>query len=583
MIPVLYNNRETEFVSNGIGRLSDATSCVITEERNGIFELQINYPITGPFFANLVPGNYIKAKNGNMSNYQIFSIYKVSKPLNGIVAVSAEHISYELNKIVTSPFTASSTVAALNGFSTNASTECPFEFWTDKAANGDFSVIVPSSIRSKMGGSEGSILDVYGGEFEFDNYSVKLWNNRGNDNGVVLRYGKNITDIKQEENIQNTITGVYPFWINSEGDYYELPNKVVLSNNAHSFSHPRIIPLDCSSNFETRPTEEQLTACATEYLKNNKAGVPDVSITVSFVNLAQTEEYKDIAILEEVNMCDTVTVHFEMLDIQAKAKVVKTVYNVLKEQYDSVEIGDAKSNLSSNIANQNNTIKEKPSKSYLEQAVQNATDLITGAKGGFVVLNKDANGKPYELLIMDTEDIKTAKNVWRYNKSGWGHSKNGYNGPYSLAATLDGGFSADFITTGILNAAVIKAGIISDLLGNNSWNLETGEMNIKGAILSNSKIIQETNSTELVIDMASIYGGYKGEGRNTIDFSWRAGGESCLCLSSENYVCILGKFAVETADGKMKEGFTGEFLIDGVRLFFTRGLLTGVTNTNVGI
>ncbi len=569
MIPVLYGNRETKFVSNGIGRLSDATSCIITEERNGIFELQMSYPITGRFFADLVPGNFIKAKNGNTSNQQIFSIYKISKPLNGIVTVNAEHITYQLNKIVTSPFTATSAADALHGFASNASTECPFRFWTDKSTAGDFTVTVPSSIRSKMGGSEGSVLDLYGGEFEFDNYSVKLWNNRGSDNGVVLRYGKNITDIKQEENIQNTITGVHPFWTNSEGAYYELPCKVVVSSNAQNFSSHRIIPLDCSSNFETKPTEEQLTACATGYLVNNKAGIPDVSITVSFVNLEQTEEYKDIAILEEVNMCDTVTVYFEMLDIQAKAKVVKTVYNVLKEQYDSIEIGEAKSNLSSNIANQNNIIKEKPSKSFLEKAVQNATDLITGAKGGFIVLNKDANGKPYELLIMDTEDISTAKNVWRYNKNGWGHSKNGYNGPYALAATLDGGFSADFITTGILNASIIKAGIISDLLGKNSWNLETGVMNIKGALLSNSKIVQDTATTELTIDFASIYGGYKGEAKNEIDFSNRTKGKCVLNISGENGVGIYTPMLYTGKDVAV-ETYTG--YVDG--RWYCNGLLT---------
>lgn len=497
MIPVLYANTETEFISNGIGRLSDAISCAVTEERNGMFELQMTYPITGRFFKNLIPGAYVKAKNGSAINQQIFSIYKISKPLNGIVTINAEHISYQLNKIVTSPFTASSVAETLIGFESHASTKCPFLFWTDKSTLGDFSVKVPSSIRSKLGGSRGSVLDLYGGEFEFDNYNVKLWNNRGNDNGVVLRYGKNITDIKQEENIKNTITGAYPFWTNSEGAYYELPCKVITSSNAQNFSNPRIIPLDCSANFESQPTEEQLTEFATKYLKNNKAGIPEVSLTVSFVDLTQTEEYKDIAILEDVNMCDTVTVYFEMLGIQAKAKVVKTKYNVLKEQYDSIEIGDTKSNLSSSIVNQNNKIEEKPSKNYLEQAVQNATDLITGAKGGFVVLNKDANGKPYELLIMDTEDIATAKNIWRYNKNGWGHSKNGYNGPYALAATLDGGFSADFITAGTLNATIIKAGILTDSKNKSYWDLDKGILHINGYFE------QETSEGMRSVDIAN--------------------------------------------------------------------------------
>lgn len=461
MIPILYESHETEFLSNGIGRMSDATSCVVTEEKNGMYELQMSYPIIGTLFKSIAPGALIKAINGKSGNKQIFEIYKISKPLNGIITICAEHISYRLSKVVVSPYTASNVADALGGLGEHASTDCPFTFWTDKVTNGDFAVDIPASIRSKLGGSEGSILDLYGGEYEFDNYMVRLWNKRGQDKGVELRYGKNITDITQEENIQNTITGVYPYWTGSDNAYYELPNKVVLSENASRFPTPRIVPLDCSSEFETKPTASELTKYASEYLSNNKAGIPEVNISVSFVNLAQTEEYKEVAQLEEVGMCDTVTVHFEKLDISARAEVVKTSYNVLKEKYDSVQVGEVKANLASNIVNQNAIIKEKPSRNFLEQAIQNATNLITGVDGGYVVLHQDGNGKPYEILIMDTEDIETATNVWRWNKNGWGHSSNGYNGPYTMAATLDGGFVADFITTGTMLANRIKGGTLT--------------------------------------------------------------------------------------------------------------------------
>ena len=496
MIPILYNKGETEFKSNGVGRLADAISCVINEEKNGIYELQLTYPITGALFKHLIPGAYLKAINGNMSNKQLFTVYKISKPLNGIITVNARHISYALNKIVVSPFTADNVVSALEGMNEKSSTNCPFVFWTDKIADGEFIIDVPSSIRSKLGGSEGSILDVYGGEYEFDNYTVRLWNKRGQNKGVVLRYGKNITDINQEENIQNTITGVYPYWKSNEA-YYELPDKVVLSKNATSFPEPLIVPLDCSSKFEVQPTEQELTEYANEYLSNNNAGVPQVNISVSFVNLAKTEEYKDVAQLEEVELCDEVTVYFEKLNISAVAEVVKTTYNVLKERYDSVQVGEVKANLASSIAVQSAQLKEKPSRSFMQNAIQNATNLITGVDGGAVVLHQDGNGKPYELLIMDTDDIQTAKNVWRYNKNGWGHSKNGYNGPYALAATLDGGFVADFITAGTMLANRIKGGTLT-LGGINNGN------GVATVLDANGNVVIRMNSYGIEIYSGSI-------------------------------------------------------------------------------
>lgn len=483
MIPILYESNEIEFLSNGIGRLSDAVSCVVTEEKNGIYELQMSYPITGALFKSIVPGVRIKASNGSVGNEQVFDVYKISKPLNGIITIYAEHISYQLSKIVVSPYTASSVSDALGALKENASTDCPFAFWTDKVTNGDFSVDVPTSIRSKLGGTQGSILDVYGGTYEFDNYLVRLWNKRGQDKGVILRYGKNITDITQEENISNTITGVYPYWLGNEGDYFELSKKNVLSKNASNFPSQRIVTLDCSTVFETKPTAEEMEEYASKYLNDIKAGIPEVNISVSFINLAQTEEYKDVVKLENIGMCDTVSVYFEKLDISAVAEVVKTSYNVLKEKYDSVQVGEVRANLASNMAKQSALIKEKPSRSFMENAIHNATNLITGVDGGYVLLHQDGNGKPYEILIMDTEDIETATNVWRWNKNGWGHSSNGYNGPYTMAATLDGGFVADFITAGTMMANRIKGGTLT-LGGKDNGNGIINLLNEKGQVVT---------------------------------------------------------------------------------------------------
>nr|DAZ24537.1 MAG TPA: tail protein [Caudoviricetes sp.] len=456
MTPLLFAANTTKFDTNGIGALADAVSCIVTEERNGMFELEMQYPITGLHYSEIALSSIIVAVPGDGRTRQPFRIYKITKPIRGIVTVYAQHISYQLSHIPCMPFSAGSAGLALSGLKTNAAEACPFEFWTDVTTVGNYSQFTPASIRSRLGGVGGSILDLYGGEYEWDGYTVKLHASRGADNGVTLRYGKNITDLTQEENISNTITGVCPFWVGSDGITVTLPEKVLSAESAANFPYPRTVPLDLSGEFEEKPTVEELRAKAQAYISKSGIGVPAISLDVSFVALWQTEDYKDIAPLERVRLCDTVTVLFEKLGVSAKAKVISTVYNVLLDRYDHIEIGDAKSTLAGTIASTNQTVAEKTSTSFLQAAVDRATGWITGANGGYVVMCKDAYGQPYEILIMDTPNIETAQKVWRWNSGGLGYSKNGYAGPYSLAMTQDGAIVADFITAGTLNAAVVK-------------------------------------------------------------------------------------------------------------------------------
>lgn len=464
MTPLLFAPNTTIFNTNGIGALADAVSCIVTEERNGMFELEMQYPITGLHYAEIALSSIILAVPGDGRTRQPFRIYKITKPLNGIVTVYAQHISYQLSHIPCMPFSASSAGLTLAGFKTYAAEACPFEFWTDVTTAGNYSQVIPASIRSRLGGVEGSILDLYGGEYEWDGYTVKLHAARGADNGVTLRYGKNITDLTQEENISSTITGVCPYWAGTDGITVTLPEKVLSAENAANFPYPRTVPLDLSGEFEEKPTVEELRTKAQAYISKSGIGVPAISLDVSFVALWQTEDYKDIAPLERVRLCDTVTVLFEKLGISAKAKVISTVYNVLLDRYDRIEIGDAKSTLAGTIASTNQTVAEKTSSSFLQAAVDRATGWITGANGGYVVMQKDANGQPYEILIMDAPNIETAQKVWRWNSGGLGYSKTGYAGPYGLAMTQGGEIVADFITAGTLDCATLT---VLNLIANN--------------------------------------------------------------------------------------------------------------------
>ena len=465
MKPRLYPENETNFESNGLGPLSDALTCTVEENRNGAFELSMEYPVTGVLFDELKHGSIIFAPPNDSSEPQPFRVYGKSTPLSGVVTVRAKHISYQLSHIPVSPFTAGSCAAALQGLKTNAVEPCPFDFWTDKETVATFTVKEPASARSLLGGVAGSVLDVYGGEYEFDRYKVKLHKARGTDSGVVIAYGKNLVDIDQEESIENTITGVYPYYKDTDGNVLELPEKVVSSVSAQNFPYPRTVPLDCSQEWQETPSVEQLRAYASAYVEKEGIGVPAVSLKVSFVPLWQTEEYKAIAPAERLNLCDIATVRFEKLGVNARAKVVQTIYDVLAGRYESVTLGEASTNLADTIVAQDKAINAKADTSDLEAAAASASAWITGNKGGYVVLRRNADGQPYELLIMDKPTIEEATKVWRFNKSGLGYSSTGYNGTYGLAMTQDGQIVADYITTGTLSANLLRAGVLQDKTG----------------------------------------------------------------------------------------------------------------------
>lgn len=496
MIPILYPVNSSEFLSNGLGALSDVLSCEVSEERNGAFELQMVYPIDGIHFSDIRNSSIIKAIPSDGANPQLFTVYKITKPMNGRCTIFAQHISYRLSFIPVDPFEASSAAETFLRFPVYARENCPFTFWTDVTTASSYSQDYPESIRARLGGQRGSVLDQFGGEYEWDNYTVKLYAHRGHDNGVTLRYGKNITDIQQEENIEETYTGVYPYYY-QEGTLITLPEKIVYSPYADRYPYKRTKTVDFTDSFpDGAPTVEQLRAKAQTRASN--IGIPSVNIRISFVALWQTEEYKDIAALERVHLCDTVHIFFEKLGIETTAKVISTTYDVLKERYTEIELGDAKSTLTDSIAEAIDEIDDKPDKSFMDAAIQNATEWITGNNGGNVVIIYNGNNEPIELLIMDTDDILTAQKVWRWNLGGLGFSNNGYNGPYETAITQDGAIVADFITAGTLNAGVVKTGILTDRQNKNYWNMDTGAFQLSAsATVGGSAIATQAQITVL--------------------------------------------------------------------------------------
>lgn len=486
MTPILFPSDAKDFTTQGLGALSAAISCTVTEERNGMYELELVYPVTGVHFAEIQDECLIYAIPSPYRSAQPFRIYRHTKPMSGKVTFYARHISYDLLDIPLNPCSAGSAGAAMVALQGNAALPSPFVFWTDKDTVADWSVKVPSKSRSVLGGQTGSILDVYGGEYEWDGFTVKLHQERGRDNGVTIRYGKNLTDLEQDRNISNVLTGIYPYWTDANGENLVVCDPPII-NAPGTYKRTRVAPVDFSADFEEAPTPEQLKARAETYVEGNKIGVPSVSITASFVQLEQAMGYEHLALLEKVDLCDTVTVQYEELGVDATAKVVEIETDVLRGRYNKVTLGDAKSTLTDTIINQGQEIQQRPTQSDLQQAISNATKWITNGKG-YMVPVFDAAGNWSELVSLDRQSLTEAQNVWRWNNGGFGHSSTGYNGPYRTAITQDGHINADFIDVGTLVANIIRAGVLASKDGKSQWDLDSGIINLIGTFVSRAEV-----------------------------------------------------------------------------------------------
>jgi len=535
MIPILYAKNAVDFDNNGIGHLKDAISCKVAEERNGAYTLTLQYPIGGAWYESISEGSVIKAKANETSKLQLFRVYKSSKPMKGIVTFYAQHISYDLKGLPITSITMSNTTAkaALNAGFAACCLPHRFKGRSDIATLNKISITKPRSLRSFCGGEAGSVLSIWGGEFEFDNFTVWLHKRRGANNGVVIRYGKNLTDAKQERNISACYTHFCPYAVkktekrNELGEIIEASEETITLSEGvieliepENIGHSKALTLDISDKFADGEeiNEANLRAHAKEYIESYQLGVPDINITLAFKQIWHSPEYAKSAGFERVALCDTVTVFFENLGINAEAKVIKTEYDSLEERFSKIEVGDVKSNLADtvsgikeSISETQQSIKENEKNAYvdLQNAITNATNRITGNSGGYVVLYPANN--PREILIMNTPSKETATSVWRWNSSGLGYSKTGYNGEYGLAMTMDGAINADFITAGTIKAIDISGCTIKggSLNISDKFKVDTaGNVYAEGKIIATSGNIGgcEIKDGKLMVDAAHITG-----------------------------------------------------------------------------
>ena len=497
MIPVLYKANSTNFDTFGIGVLKDCTSCEVTEERNGAYECVLKYPITGALYKEICTERLVKAKPNDTAKDQVFRIYRISTPINGQITVYAQHLSYDLSGIAALQWTADSISPALAMERVFQNTATPHNFTcqTDYSTAKPFSVSKPQSVRACLGGVAGSFLDLWGGEYEWDNFNVIHHQGRGQKTGVVIEYGKNLTDLEHENENTDVYTDLLPYAVITAEDGTETVitlAEVLIPISDTTLVQRKTLIRDFTEYFdEQNPISESgLRAYAYKYLSNNPLGVATPTVTVAFEPLWKQPEYA--AVLERVSLCDTVTIRHSVLGITAKAKVITTVYDSLAEKYISITLGASKANLISNVTSAESVAQEAVEKvdrfpALMNSAIKNATSLITGQSGGYVVIHTNSeNGQPYEILILDAPSIDAAVNVWRWNVGGLGFSKNGYNGPYETAITADGQIVADFITSGKLVANIIKAGVLQSQDGSSYWDLESGEVVLRAYATSDS-------------------------------------------------------------------------------------------------
>ena len=447
--------------TEGLGRLPEAVTATVTEERNGAFTLEFRLPMTAAHFNEIGLGGLILAKPNPYDDPQMFRIQKISRPIGGIVTVKANHVSYDLAKTSVLPFSTTGASAAMTGIKNNMTGGSAFRFSTNITnTSSAFTNKIPQSARALFGGQQGSILDVFGGEFEWDNLQVNLLAHRGQDRGVRIAYGKNLTDLRQEENIESMYTAVMPYVQDGNGNTAVGTLQTIVQT-----AEPRILNLDLSSSFEisggTLPTSEEIDSTARAYIEANDLSSPHVSIEVKFINLADTEEYKDIARLEEVHLCDTVQIDFPKLNISASAKVNKTVFNVLTEKYESIELGDAKSTLARSILDLNKQAEAAATEQagFLDSYVMGLSQIITNSLGLFQTVETQPNGAR-KIYLHNEPTLAASQYQWTINSGGFAVSQD-YGQTWSAGIDAQGNAVFNSLAANEINALTINGSTIN--------------------------------------------------------------------------------------------------------------------------
>ncbi len=513
---ILYDKKEKEFSNRGLGTLIDTIECTVKEKKNGMYEAYLEYPLYAPKASFLIEENifYCSTPRG----MQPFRIYRtVPDEETKIKSIYAEHIFYDL----ASNFIEDTNIVGRNGIGAIQQLLEKTQYSNDFIGFSDIDNIAnsrqvrKSPVAAILDTDEDEcILNRWGGELQRDKFQVRLLTRYGADRGVVIKYGKNLTGLIVDCDYSSITTRIMPQGYNG----LFLPEKYVDSPLIDNYVFPRISKIEFSDikvkdensedGYETK--EQAYEALRNEVKKlysESKIDMPKTTMTVNMIALQDTEEYKNLAILERLYPFDTVTIKHSKLNMNIKVDMNYYEWDSLADKYISMEFASDKSSFVETTATINNVKKkmDELQQSVLQEAKQTATGLINNGLGGYVLKTRD------ELLIMDTDDINTAQKIWRWNMGGLGYSSTGYNGEFGLAMTADGAIVADFITTGSLNAGIITTGIIKSKDSKSYFNLDNGELVLgKGRIVINNiddkKVMWVDENGHLATDTLEVFG-----------------------------------------------------------------------------
>lgn len=619
MIPVLYTAGKSAEEITPMGALTDAISCDTKEERNGVYETTLVYPSSGELAEEIQPERIVYVKTNDTDDAQPMRIVTVTKEQDNTMTIYAQHVSYQLNGVVVLPFTVSGIQDALSQLSAYAP---EFTFSSNNDSTAPFTVSTPTSLRSLLGGTEGSLLDVYGGEYHFDGWTITFDRARGADRGALIAYGKNLTDLSAENDLSDAVTGVLPYYQDQEGNLTTLDAPITME---HSLSYERITPLDCSSEIEVEEgasqgaIREALTAYGEAWLKNQTAAAVN-SVTLSFESLYQAGEDATKA-LESIALCDPVTIWDKRYNLKLTAKCITAEYDGLGERYTSLEIGQTKSSFSSTlqstvqvVSDAINTIqKEYPSR--WEQAIAEIAGKITGQTNSHIMLypmenpemiiaaeDTDLSKPGVRALVINAAGIVTTTDI-AAALSAWDRGENLFTG----AMSIDGELVERVVQAIEIEGKQIKAGIIQNTAGtvkidldsgdayvprllgrvgdSDTWvGIEQGQLDLSGAQYNGVRYYTQSsangaqtdylyvlrNNTGVYLIPASTYDGP----RCVLDLAAPSSHQSSQRIFSVRRSLDLGQMFYVTSDGNA--AIAGEFFVmgHGGQLVDTSGALT---------
>lgn len=395
MIPILFDKNEISFTNNGLCRLRDCISAVVVEERNSVYELDFQYPVNGANYEQIECGRIVGVTHDEDGDLQPFEIVSVSRPIDGIVSFHCVHISYRQSQMTVSGTDINSLADAFELLKT-AKPSNPFTYEADFTSSGYMASAdgTPRTVRQMLGGVRGSILDAYGGEYEWDKFTVRLHRNRGEVKDFAIRYGVNLLKYDDETDYQNTFTSCVPFWKNED----TLVTAEVSSGEVGYNGNDIRIPLDLSDKFENAPTVAQLEEAGRSYMQRNNTNVPAQSISVDFVRLSELGEYENLKDLLTCKLCDSITVIFPMYGVRASFKIVRVEWDVLADRYNGMELGSLRTTLAEALGTQTEAVSSGGGSGN----VSFVSSQSVGTDGQIIDLNSGATSwSTYDTLAVD--------------------------------------------------------------------------------------------------------------------------------------------------------------------------------------